>query len=639
MFRRLAETLFGKLILLSLGVSFIPIAIVGYLGYDRGHKALEKSTFERLEAVAEGKALSVEAFFANLADGISLFGKRRVMHQLLDQLTALESANPATPQGNAADVTSEAYAKVASIANEALKGQLAVIDASNLYLVCAAHGHILYEWQQESDLGTDLRNGPYRDSAMAGLWSRAVAQRKVVFTDYVPHAPSKNALVLFAGAPMFDEQTGVLEGVLIIRVDLADVATLLDRRTGMGETGDSYLVGADLLMRTQSHFEKDVSILRTKVDTLATRAALDGKKGHSLMKDYRGIEVLSAYEPLAGLERTTGLKWIAISEIDESEAFAPMRALATAILIAALLTALLVVAFAFLSARGIAVPLRHQRDEIARASDSLGAAAAQVLASVAELAASVQQTAAAVSETTATTEEVKQTTLLTSEKSRQMEENAKRSSLAAGSGVKATDETVQRMKKLQDQIGEIASRMIKLSEKSQAIARITGTVGELADQSNLLAVNAAIEAAKAGEHGKGFAVVAQEVRLLAERSKQATAEIRTILDDMERSTTAAVMATEQGTKAVEAGMQQAIETGDMIRSLARAIDDSAMAASQILATSRQQLMGMDQTTGAMESIKQASSQNAVGTRQIQDAAVSLKQVGEALKVLVAAHKL
>lgn len=291
---------------------------------------------------------------------------------------------------------------------------------------------------------------------------------------------------------------------------------------------------------------------------------------------------------------------------------------------------------ATLFARRIANPLRHQREEVRRATETLTTVTSQVAASVSQLAASVQEVAASVNETTATTEQVKQMGALSSEKARHMEENARRSSQVAAAGVRSTDETIARMRQLQEQIAEIAGRMVKLSERSQAIGQITIAVGDLADQSNLLAVNAAIEAAKAGEHGRGFAVVAQEVRLLAERSKAATAEIRTILGDIERSTSAAVLVTEQGTRAVEAGMKQASDTGEIIRNLARNIDETALAASQIVASSRQQVIGMDQTAQAMESIKLASSQNAAGSNQLRGAAASLNAVTDTLGDLIQA---
>ncbi len=112
------------------------------------------------------------------------------------------------------------------------------------------------------------------------------------------------------------------------------------------------------------------------------------------------------------------------------------------------------------------------------------------------------------------------------------------------------------MKRIQTHMDSIAASIVRLSDQSQAIGEIIASVNDLAEQSNLLAVNAAIEAAKAGEQGKGFAVVAQEVRSLAEQSKQATAQVRNILGDIQKATSAAVMATEQGSKAVEAGVKQ-----------------------------------------------------------------------------------
>ena len=152
-----------------------------------------------------------------------------------------------------------------------------------------------------------------------------------------------------------------------------------------------------------------------------------------------------------------------------------------------------------------------------------------------------------------------------------------------------------------------------MSEQTQDIGEIITTVNDLTQQSNLLAVNAAIEASKAGEHGKGFAVVAQEIKSLADQSKQATAQVRAILSDIQKATSASVMAAEQVSKAVETGVAQAAESGDSIRRLAEAIAESAQAATQIAASSQQQFAGMNQVALAMENIKQASQQNVAST--------------------------
>jgi methyl-accepting chemotaxis protein len=132
--------------------------------------------------------------------------------------------------------------------------------------------------------------------------------------------------------------------------------------------------------------------------------------------------------------------------------------------------------------------------------------------------------------------------------------------------------------------------------------------------------------------------VAQEVKSLAEQSKQATAQVRTILNDIQKAMSGAVMATEQGSKAVEAGVKQSVGVGETIRMLTDSIAESAQAATQIAASSQQQLVGMDQVAAAMENIKQASAQNVAGMKQVETSAQNLHDLGQTLKRLVEQYK-
>jgi methyl-accepting chemotaxis protein len=190
------------------------------------------------------------------------------------------------------------------------------------------------------------------------------------------------------------------------------------------------------------------------------------------------------------------------------------------------------------------------------------------------------------------------------------------------------------MQRIREQVESIGESIVRLAEQGQAIGEIIATVNDLADQSNLLAVNAAIEAAKAGDQGKGFAVVAQEVKSLAEQSKQATAQVRGILGDIQKATGGVVMATEQGSKAVAAGVKLSVEVGESIRVLADSIEAAARAATQIAVSAQQQLVGMDQVAQAMQHIQQASAQNVASTKQTESAAQNLRDLGQTLKQLV-----
>jgi len=277
---------------------------------------------------------------------------------------------------------------------------------------------------------------------------------------------------------------------------------------------------------------------------------------------------------------------------------------------------------------------RQLRESIAQLSSS----SAEILAMTTQIASSAAETATSTSETTTTVEEVKQTAQLSSQKAKYVSESSQKTMQISQSGKKSVDESIEAMNRIREQMGAIAESIARLSEQSQAIGEIIATVNDLAEQSNLLAVNAAIEAAKAGEQGKGFVVVAQEVKSLAAQSKQATTQVRTILSDTQKATSAAVMATEQGSKAVEAGVKQSTEAVESFRMLADSITESAQAAIQIAASSQQQLVGMEQIASAMENIKQATEQNVAGTKQAETAAQSLHELGNKLKRLIERSK-
>lgn len=278
--------------------------------------------------------------------------------------------------------------------------------------------------------------------------------------------------------------------------------------------------------------------------------------------------------------------------------------------------------------------LRKQITSMAENASVLGSVATQIVASTSQLVSGASESAAAVSQTTTTVEEIRQTAQMATQKSKLVSENAQKAVLISQDGRKSTADVINGMNRIRDQMEAIAESMMRLSEQGHTIGQIIASVEDLAAQSNLLAVNAAIEAAKAGEHGKGFGVVAQEVKSLAEQSRQATDRVRTILGDIQKATAAAVLATEQGGKAVEAGGQQTGGAAESIQILAGTVAEAAQAATQIAASSQQQLVGMDQVAVAMENIKQTSAQNVASARELDSAARSLNDLGQRLKQTV-----
>ena len=287
----------------------------------------------------------------------------------------------------------------------------------------------------------------------------------------------------------------------------------------------------------------------------------------------------------------------------------------------------------------LAESLRTQIRSITEGVNVLSTAASQISTSTTEFAATSAETAAAVSETTTTVEELRQTAIVASQKAKSVSDTSQRAAQVAQTGRQSVEDTVAGMRRIREQMDSIAERMVRLNEQSQSIGQIVTTVEDLAAQSNMLAVNAGIEAAKAGEHGRGFAVVAQEVRNLAEQSRQATAQVMAILADIQKATSAAMLATEQGGKSVDAGVSQASQAGQSIAQITSNVADSAAAASQIAASSQQQLVGVDQVAASMDGVKQASLQNADGARQLEAAARNLKELGDRLQRLTQQYRL
>ena len=285
---------------------------------------------------------------------------------------------------------------------------------------------------------------------------------------------------------------------------------------------------------------------------------------------------------------------------------------------------------------------QYLRELVREMNEGIGVLASsseEILAAASQVAASTQETATAISEIVTTVEEVKQTAVLAGSKSQSVAESTERTRQVALNGRQAVDEALKGMAQIREQMQAVAESIMRLGEQSQTIGEIVASVGDLAEQSNLLGVNASIEAMKAGEAGKGFSVVAQEVKALADQSKQATAQVRGILGEIQKAMTKAVLLAEQGSKTVENGFERAQSSGEAIRSLSSNIEASSEVALQIAATSQQQMIGMDQIASAMADIRQASQDNVGGTQQVDLAARNLHQLGLKLKGLASRFRL
>ncbi len=292
-----------------------------------------------------------------------------------------------------------------------------------------------------------------------------------------------------------------------------------------------------------------------------------------------------------------------------------------------------------ISLNDMLIQMRSMIGEIQDEVNSLTSTSQEILSSLAQLSTGATETASAVTETTTTIEELKQTAHVSADKAKDVlayAEETLQTVTSSGSSVAAT---IDDMNQIRDRMQVISDSILKLSEKGLAIAGFMDAVSEIAEQSNLLAVNAALEAAKAGEQGRSFSIVAQQIRILAEQSKGATIQVRSLLSEIQNATNAAVLATDQGAKAVAKGVDQSTNASRAMMELAQKMERFTQAASQIVHSNQQQLIGTEQITIAMSNINDATNQHVEQLKQIETALESLNRVSSNLKELISQYKL
>ena len=279
----------------------------------------------------------------------------------------------------------------------------------------------------------------------------------------------------------------------------------------------------------------------------------------------------------------------------------------------------------------------HTLRTVAEFVNQLTGTTAEILASTTEQVAGAQEQGSAVAQTVSTVEELAQMSDEAAGRARAVSEAARHSEEVGRNGQRAVQEAISSMTSVRDQVESIASRILALAEQAQAIGDIITTVNDISEQTHMLALNASIEASRAGEHGRGFAVVAAEVKALADQSKKATAQVRQILGQIQKATQGAVMTTEDGTKSVATATRVVTQAGATIQALGDQLAQASLTAAQIAASSSQQATGISQIRQAMRDVSQATQQSLTSTRQTERAVQELNAMGQKLKALLSEY--
>ncbi len=705
----------GKLLMYFLALSLIPLIIVGVFAFLQSQNALKDKTTEQLQMTATNNA-------ATITDWLDSRKKDLVVMASNSRIQSMEA--------------------------DKVKEALDQFDAG---------------WGRYETLfvtGMDGKSIATNDNSEMNLADRdyfkEIQSDKVVIAQPVFSKATGN-FVLVVASPIKNE--GRIIGMVGVTVPMNYIAELMSA-AALGETGEAYLINSDGFFITPSRFEEqlkaeglitELSELELQIDTYASQQALAGNQGLSEYPDYRGQDVIGAYNYLPEQ------KWGIIVEQDASEAFAAVNSLRNIILGLIVLSLIAIVIIAIIVANSISRPLQSMaaaanlmaegkinqnitykskdeigelansfremiefqktmahsaelladgdltaevtpksdedvlgvafaqmltnlRDalgavasnahnlnnasaELAQASDQAGQATSQIATTIQQVARGTTQQTEAATHSAASVEELRRAienvskgaqaqaeavskmAALTGSLSTSIQQvagNAKsvseesiKASTAARDGSTTVTDTIQGMETIREKVGFSAQKVQEMGNRSDQIGAIVETIDDIASQTNLLALNAAIEAARAGEHGKGFAVVADEVRKLAERSSDATKEIGSLIRGIQETVMEAVNAMNESATEVETGTERASRAGTALENIltaSEAVNEQAQlaadAVSQMGTLSNELVAAADDVSAIVEENTAATEEMAAGSSEITQAIDNIASVSE-----------
>ena len=604
-----------------------------------------------------------------------IFDVTKVLSQLDDDSIALQysyiSNNPNT-LGNkdlldSADDASE-YTQEHKHFHPHFRHYLKEFGYYDIFLVDSDSGDIVYSVFKELDYSTSLKTGPYAQSGIGKafqLANQSTDRDAVSLVDFSPYTPSYESPAAFISSPIYDGARKV--GVLIFQMPVERLNAAMTyhskwKQDGLGETGETYLVGHDRSMRSlgrgvvedKAGYIKTLQALQYPDDLIeqinhhsttiglqtvkseGVDAAIKGETGFGIFNNYLDIPVLSAYTPID----IHGLDWIILSEVELEEAFSPVNDLVNSIIMVSLIFMAIIAALTYFvggayakkfvtplhyitgSLNAIAsdiekgkvdltIPLEPGNDsklaltmakgintvlskfsvvlaELSEASTSISKASQHVNAlstqsshNMLEQHSQTELVATAVTEMAASSQEVAKNALLAAE-------SAKRADSDTKAGSATVQNTVKIISELSASLTTASPVIYSLEKDGENIGTVIAVIQSIAEQTNLLALNAAIEAARAGEQGRGFAVVADEVRTLAARTQGATEEIKVIIEQLQSRTKEAVIVMNEGCEKANLGLEQVEIAGKSLASIEHQVTDIDSMNSMIADASQEQ---------------------------------------------------
>ena len=644
----------GRLLFWFLVIALIPCAILTAITARIATSALERAVRDTLVQTAAGKAGELEAYAAErVRDGAALARGPSIVRAVRD-LAAVPAGSPATAAADQSDYL--AYA-----AKSFHYEQLLLIDPS---------GRVLFSLDPAIPVGASLATGLLADSELAAGFDRATTLLQSDLGGFERYGPTGPPLA-FVTCPILDQ--GRLAGVLALGLEPERVWRTLSDFSGLGETGEivaAQLDGEAILVTTPLRHADDAAFrLRIPLGSgqgTAIQQAAEGTRGYGPLVDYRGVEGVGAWCYLPSF------RWGLLVKQDAAEAYALIRFQRLAIIGLSLATILGVTLAALVVARTISNPIRtamavagqvaggdlratvdittddetgallesietmthdlrgligriqHSSVALMSTATAIQATASEQQQVINDYGASTSQAVAAVKQISVTSQELVRT---------MTEVNA----MAGRTGAMAADSRSDlagmdtTMRTLAESTSSFGTKLAAISERAANINLAVTTITKVADQTNLLSINAAIEAEKAGEYGLGFLVVAREIRRLADQTAVASLDIERMVKEMQYAVSAGVMEMDKFAEQVRAGVREIGAVSGKLGEIIAAVEGISGRCGQVTEGMRAQSQGADQIREAMVRLAEGANRTAGALHDFNAATVHLREAVGDLK--------
>ncbi|WP_394157995.1 methyl-accepting chemotaxis protein [Vibrio campbellii] len=556
------------------------------------------------------------------------------------------------------------------------------LDFYDIFIVDES-GDVIYTVAREADYQTNLVSGAYSNSGLGDVYSAIRAGKQFAAVDFAPYAPSNGDPAAFLGVPLKVEGE---QWMVATQMSIDGINQLMNLRSGMGKSGETYLVGSDYRMRSDSFLDPVGRTIQASfagtvenngVDSDAVKRALAGESGVETIIDYNGNPVVSAYSPID----MYGHRWALLSEIDVAEAEQPIKELMTLNGIVLFLAVIGGISVALVVTRAVMKPLGGEPEEmkqlmnqlahgdlrlnISQADEgslkqTLNTTASNLTVMIKDISDASSQLAATSEELSVVTEQSEQSLHVQNDELQQavtaihqmtssiseVAGSASSVSVSAAEANQGCQQELQRITKtvhtvsgLVEQVDEGNHNVVQLAEQVREISTLLDVIRGVADQTNLLALNAAIEAARAGESGRGFAVVAEEVRNLAQRTQVSTEQIEEMVHKVNQQAEQTEAIINNCKLVAGETMEQVQETGAMIETVVGTMEQIHRQTSSVSQATEEQAKVSGGIDSSLVTIQDLATQNVSGahetsasSRELARVAVNLKEIVDDFKV-------